>query len=50
MRAAPEPACAVRSIAQRVCRVDICLVVLIVGIKVADSGKVHVNPVPEVSF
>jgi hypothetical protein len=33
-----------------VCRVDICLVVLIVGIKVADWGKVRVNPVPEVSF
>jgi hypothetical protein len=33
-----------------VCRVDMCLVVLIVGIKVADSGKVRVNRVPEVSF
>jgi hypothetical protein len=38
------------SIAQMVCRVDMCLVVLIVGIMVADSGKVGVNRVPEVSF
>lgn len=47
MREAAEPACAVRPIAQIVCRVDMCLVVLIVGIKVADSGKVRVNRVPE---
>jgi hypothetical protein len=33
-----------------VCRVDMCLVILIVGIKVADFGKVRVNRVPEVSF
>jgi hypothetical protein len=50
MRKATEPACAVRSIAQMVCRVDMCLVILIVGIKVADSGKVRVNRVPEMSF
>jgi hypothetical protein len=30
MRETTEPACAVRSIAQMVCRVDMCLVVLIV--------------------
>ena len=30
MREATEPACAVRSIAQMVCRVDMCLVVLII--------------------
>lgn len=49
---ATEPACAVRSIAQMVCRVDMCLYVLIiiVGTKVADLGKVRVNRVPEVSF
>ena len=41
---------AVRSIAQMVCRVDMCLVILIVGINVADSGKVCVNRVPEMSF
>ena len=50
MREATEPACAVRSIAQMVCRVDMCLVILIVGVKVADSGKVRVNRAPEVSF
>jgi hypothetical protein len=50
MREATEPACAVRSIAQMVCRVDMCLVILIVGIMVADSGKVRVNRAPEVSF
>jgi hypothetical protein len=33
-----------------VCRVDMCLVILIVGIKVADLGKVRVNRVPEMSF
>lgn len=38
------------SIAQMVCRVDMCLVILIVGIRVADSGKVRVNRVPEMSF
>jgi hypothetical protein len=38
------------SIAQMVCRVDMCLVFPIVGIKVADSGKVRVNRAPEVSF
>jgi hypothetical protein len=33
-----------------VCRVDMCLIILIVGISVADSGKVRVNRVPEVNF
>ncbi len=50
MREATEPAFAVRSIAQMVCSVDMCLIVLIVGISVADSGKVRVNRLPEVSF
>lgn len=50
MREATEPACAVRSIAQMACRVDMCLGILIVGIKVVDSGKVRVNRVPEESF
>ena len=50
MRAAPEPACAVRSIVQMVCSVDMCLIILIFGTSVADLGKVRVNRVPEVSF
>jgi hypothetical protein len=50
MREATEPACAVRPIAQMVCRADMCLAILIVGIKVADLGKIRVNRVPELSF
>ena len=49
MREATEPACAVRPIAQMVCRVVMCLVclVLVFGIRVADSGKACVNRAPE---
>jgi hypothetical protein len=51
MRAASDKGLpAVRSIAQMVCSADICLVVLVSTLKVADFGKVRVNPVPEVSF
>ena len=39
MREATEPACAVRSIAQMVCRVDMCLVILIIiGAQGSGSG------------
>jgi hypothetical protein len=38
MREATDPACAVRSIAQMVCRVDMCLVVLIVDTEGDEPG------------
>ncbi len=43
MRAAAGSACAARSIAQMLCRVDIALVPSSSTVKVADQGKVRVN-------
>ena len=43
MRAAAGSACAARSIAQMVCRVDIALVPSSSTVKVAELGKVRVN-------
>lgn len=47
MRVAAGSACAARSIAQMVCRVDIALVPSCSTVKVADQGKARVNRTPK---